>query len=63
MQNAPLIVSWPGGIGNPVGERIPTSGGRRKSRRNTRRNSRRSNRKSRRVYGALRKSRRNYRKA
>ena len=51
-----LIVTWPGGIGNPIGEHIPTSGGRsrrttrrrkncrknsRKNRKNTRRNTRR----------------------
>ena len=27
-------VTWPGGIGNPAGEKIVTSGGRRKTRRN-----------------------------
>jgi hypothetical protein len=27
MPSAPLIVTWPGGIGNPLNETIPTSGG------------------------------------
>ena len=71
MSSAPnLIVTFPGGIGNPVGERIPTSGGRRrrnsrrmgcglmrKSRRNTRRNNRRMG------CGLMRKSRRNTRRS
>lgn len=30
----PLTVTWPGGIGNPAGEKIVTSGGKRKTRRN-----------------------------
>ena len=55
MPSAPLVVTWPGGIGNPVGEQIPTSGGRR--RRTTRR--RRNSRKTRRMgCGLMRKSRR-----
>jgi hypothetical protein len=52
MANGNLVVTWPGGIGNPIGEHIPTSGGRRrrstrrrkntrKNRKNTRRNTRR----------------------
>lgn len=55
MPYAPLIVTFPGGIGNPVGEHIATSGGRRK--RTTRR--RRGGRKTRRMAcGLMRKSRR-----
>ena len=57
MAYAPLIVTFPGGIGNPVGEHIPTSGGRR--RRNTRRNRRNTRRMG---CGMLRK-RRNTRRA
>lgn len=51
MANGPLIITWPGGIGNPIGEHIPTSGGKR--RRSTRK-LKRKQRKSRKV----RKSRR-----
>ncbi len=63
MPSAPLIVSWPGGIGNPVGEHIPTSGGRRRrnSTRKNRRNTRRMGcgmRKSRRMGCGMRKNRR-----
>lgn len=45
----PVVATWPGGIGNPVGEQIPTSGG--GKRRNTRKNrrNRRSTRKNRRT--------------
>ena len=32
MANSPIIVTWPGGIGNPIQEHIPTSGGKRKTR-------------------------------
>ena len=53
MPSAPLVVSWPGGIGNPIGEMIPTSGGmKRKNRRNTRRLG----------CGLMRKNRRNTRR-
>jgi hypothetical protein len=31
-------VTWPGGIGNPAGEKIVTSGGRRRSTRRNRKN-------------------------
>lgn len=48
MPNSPLVVTWPGGIGNPIGEKIPTSGGRRRKNRSTRR--RRGTRKSRRCW-------------
>ncbi len=49
------IVTWPGGIGNPAGEKIVTSGGRRRS--TTRRNGKnrkqtRKNRSCRRNRGA-----------
>lgn len=54
MPSAPLVVTWPGGIGNPVGEQIPTSGGRRR-RRNTRKNRRNTRRMG---CGLMRKSRR-----
>jgi hypothetical protein len=44
MPTSPLVVSWPGGIGNPINEKIVTSGGRRRStrRRSTRKNARKS---------------------
>jgi hypothetical protein len=67
MPSAPLVVSWPGGIGNPIGEMIPTSGGM-KNRRNTRRmgcglmrkNTRRNTRRM--GCGLMRKNRRNTRR-
>ncbi len=46
MANGNLVVTWPGGIGNPVGEHIPTSGGRRKRRQTRRRKGSRKHRKS-----------------
>ena len=55
----PLIVTFPGGIGDPSAMRIPTSGGRR--RRNTRRNTRKANRKNRRMGCGL--ARKNTRRA
>lgn len=48
---SPLTVTWPGGIGNPAGEKIVTSGGKRKTRRN------RKNRKQTRKNRSLRRSR------
>lgn len=63
MPSAPLIVTWPGGIGNPIGEQIPISGGRRGTRRmgcGLLRKSRRSNRRM--GCGLLRKSRRSNRR-
>lgn len=33
-----LTVTWPGGIGNPAGEKIVTSGGKRRSTRRNRKN-------------------------
>lgn len=46
MPTSPLVVSWPGGIGNPINEKIVTSGGRRRNtrRRSTRRNARKTRR-------------------
>jgi hypothetical protein len=32
------VVTWPGGIGNPAGEKIVTSGGKRRSTRRNRKN-------------------------
>lgn len=59
MAYAPLIVTFPGGIGNPTGNPagglIPTSGGRR-------RQTRRANRKNRRIGCLARKNRRNTRR-
>jgi hypothetical protein len=49
----PLTVTWPGGIGNPAGEKIVTSGGKR--RRSTRRN--RKNRKQTRKNRSCRRNR------
>jgi hypothetical protein len=50
MPSAPLVITWPGGIGNPIGEQIPVSGGRRlrSSRRSKTRKSKRSSRSTRR---------------
>lgn len=50
------IVTWPGGIGNPIGEKIVTSGGKRsgskrKTRRNRNRKQTRKNRSCRRNRG------------
>ena len=55
-----LTVTWPGGIGNPVGEKIVTSGGKRKTRRNRKnRKQTRKNRSSRRNRaGCTRRNRR-----
>jgi hypothetical protein len=36
--SSPLTVTWPGGIGNPAGEKIVTSGGKRRSTRRNRKN-------------------------
>jgi hypothetical protein len=49
--NSGLIVTFPGGIGNPMpGPQIPTSGGRRrKDRKSRRRSQTRKNRKNRRM--------------
>jgi hypothetical protein len=47
LTGGPVLATWPGGIGNPVGEKIPTSGGRRRNTRKNRRN-RRTTRKNRR---------------
>jgi hypothetical protein len=57
MPSGPLIVTWPGGIGNPLNQTIPTSGGswKRKSRK-TRKN--RKTRKSRRGMSACTGARR-----
>lgn len=63
-----LIVTFPGGIGNPSNQRIPTSGGRRMGcgslRKNRRTNTRKNRRNTRRNgCGAMRKNRRNTRRA
>lgn len=39
---SPLTVTWPGGIGNPAGEKIVTSGGKRKTRRSRKNRSRKN---------------------
>lgn len=59
MAYAPLIVTFPGGIGNPVGEHIATSGGRRRQNTRRRRNTRKTRRNTRRMgCGLMRKNRR-----
>lgn len=56
MPNGPLIVTWPGGIGNPMDQTIPTSGGKRKNRKS--RKTRKGTRKSRRGMSACTGARR-----
>jgi hypothetical protein len=51
-------VTWPGGIGNPAGEKIVTSGGRRRSTRRNRKN-RKQTRKNRKQTRKNRSCRRN----
>jgi hypothetical protein len=54
MPSSPLIVTWPGGIGNPLNQTIPTSGGswKRKGRKTRKNRKTRKTRKSRRGMSA-----------
>ena len=58
--SSPLVVTWPGGIGNTTNQKIVTSGGKRSSTRRNRKNRKqtRKNRSCRRNRATTRRNRR-----